>query len=72
MLLEALATPIGDPSLKTARHTTSVPLYSDLAGMDNVYTTVPFSMINPVVMSGNALTGDNTFILQPIIAPGDV
>ena len=28
----------GDPSVKTARHTTSVRLYSDLAGIINVYT----------------------------------
>ena len=61
----------GVPSVKRARHTTTVPLYSDLAGMVSVYTKAPFSSIEPVVMSGNC-TSDDPFTLQPMIACGDV
>ena len=47
----------GDPS-KTARHTTSVPLCSEVAGMVSVFTTMPLSLVEPVVISGNRPTGD--------------
>ena len=62
---------VGDPSVKSARHATSVPLYSDLAGMVSVCTKAPFSLIEPVVMSGNC-TSDDPFTLQPMIPSGDV
>lgn len=45
---------LGDPLKKFARHTTSVPLYSDLTGMDSVFTIVPFSLIEPTVISKTA------------------
>ena len=60
---------LGDPLKKFARHTTSVPdpLYSDLTGMDSVLTIVPFSLIEPTVMSKNCPAGD-PFTLQLINA----
>ena len=48
---------VGDPSRKIARHTTTVPLYCGSAGMVSVYTMLPFSLIEPELMSGNCLTG---------------
>ena len=59
-----------DPLMKTATHSTTVPLYSDLAGMVSVYTRLPFSLIEPAVMSGNCPTGD-PFTLQTMIASVD-
>ena len=42
-----------DPSIKTATHTTSVPLYSGLAVMVRVYTRAPSSSLPvPGVISG--------------------
>ena len=49
---------LGNPSKRFARHTTSVPLYSDLTGMDGVFTVVPFSLIEPTVMSKYCPAGD--------------
>ena len=60
----------GDPSKKSATHTTSVPLYSDMAGMVSVYTRVPVSVIEPVVMSGNCPT-DDPFTVHVTRASGD-
>ena len=62
---------VGDPSVKNARHTTSVILYSDLAGMISKYTLAPFSTLELVVMLGNSPT-DDPFTLQPITASGDM
>ena len=58
---------LGDPLKKFARHTTSVLLYSDLTGMDSVFTIVPFSLTEPTVMSKNCPAGD-PFTLQLINA----
>ena len=43
----------GGASKNVARHTTSVSLYSDLAGMDSVCTIVPFSLTKSVTTPGN-------------------
>ena len=53
----------GDPSSNRATHTTSVPLYSRVAGIVSVFTRVPLSLVEPVVISGNCPTHD-PFILQ--------
>ena len=43
----------GDPPVKRARQTTSVPLYTDMAGMVSVSTNVPsLSLIEPTLTSG--------------------
>ena len=58
------------PSKKSATHTTTVPLYSDLAGMVTTNTglkRVPVSMTELVVMSGKNPTAV-PFTLQPMIA----
>ena len=59
-----------DPLLKTASHTTSVPLYSDLAGMVSMNTLAPFSLTELVVMLGNC-SSDESFTLQPMIVLAD-
>ena len=61
----------GFPSIKCATHITIVPLYFDLVGMVSVYTTLPFSLIEPELMLGNCTT-DEPFTLHPIIASDDV
>ena len=53
---------------KSALQTTSVPLY--LAGMVSVSTRPPFSLIEPVMMSGNCPDKD-PFTLQTIMASSD-
>ena len=63
---------VRDPSMKNAMHSTPVPLYSDLAGKISVYTIVPFSLIEPVVMSGKKSPGNDPFTNQPMIASDDV
>ena len=43
---------VGDPSMKVARQTTSVPLYTGMAGMVRVSTNVPsLSLIESTVTS---------------------
>ena len=56
---------VGDPSVKSATHSTSVPLDSDLAGMVRVDTIAPFSVIALVLMPGNSPVS-NPFTLQPM------
>ena len=42
----------GDPSVKTATQTTSVPLYTGMAGMVRVSTNIPsLSLIEPALIS---------------------
>lgn len=60
-----------DPSSEDAKQTTSVSLYSDLAGMVSVsVTTVPFSLIEPLMMSGKCLK-EVPFTLQLISGSGE-
>ena len=62
---------VGDPSRKTATHITTVPLYSDLAGIVNVYTSIfPLPEVEPVAMSGNCPI-DDPFTVQQMIASSD-
>ena len=63
-------TSVGDPSVKTARHSTTVPLYCGSAGMVSVYTLLPFSLTEPDMMSGNSPNGE-LFTLQVMIASDD-
>ena len=60
----------GDPFTKNASHTISVPLYSDLAGMVMVLTTLPLSLIELITMSVNC-PADEPFTTQRINASVD-
>ena len=62
---------VGLPSIKIAMHTTTVPLYSDLAGMVSVYIIAPFSLTEPDIMSENRPTVE-PFTLHLMIASDDV
>ena len=53
----------GDPSKKTATHSTTVPLYCGSAGMVRVSTMIPLSLTEPDLMSGNCPLGE-PFTLQ--------
>ena len=61
-------TSVGDPSKKTATHTTTVPLYCGSAGMVRVSTIVPLSFTEPDLISGNCSSG-KPFTLQMMEAP---
>ena len=71
IMVAAGVTSVRDPSVKTARHSTTVPLYCGSAGMVSVSTLPPFSMIEPELMSGNSPSGE-PFTLQVMIASDDV
>ena len=60
----------GRDSAMNATHTTFVPLYFGVAGMISVFTRVPLSLAEPVVISGNCPTGDS-FICQLMKASAD-
>ena len=57
----------GDPSMKKATHSTTVPLYCGSAGMVRMSTMVPFSLTEPDLMSGNRPL-DEPFTLQKMSA----
>ena len=64
-------TSVGDPSMKTATHSTTVPLYCGSAGMVRVSTLLPSSLMEPCLMSGNCPIG-NPFTSQVMKALNDV
>ena len=70
-MVAAGVTSVGDPSKKTARHSTSVPSYCGSDGMVSVYTMLPLSLIKPDLMLGNCPT-DEPFNLQVMRASDDV
>ena len=53
----------GDPSMKKATHSTTVPLYCGSAGMVRMSTMVPFSLTEPDLMLRNCPL-DKPFTLQ--------
>ena len=62
---------VGDPSKKTATHSTTVPLYRGSAGMVRVCTLLPLSLTEPDLMSGNCPI-DKLFTLQVMRTSDDV
>ena len=59
------------PSRKTARHTTSVPLYCGSARMVSVCTMLPISLTEPDLMSGKSPDGE-PFTVQRMRTSDDV
>ena len=71
IMVAAGVTSVGDPSKKTATHSTTVPLYCGSAGTVRVCTILPFSLTEPDLMSGKSLVGE-PFTLQKMKALDDV
>ena len=64
-------TSFGDPSKKTATHSTTVPLYCGSDGMVSVCTMLPLSLTEPDLMSGNCPT-DKLFTFQVMRTSNDL
>ena len=59
------------PSKKTAKHTTSVPLYCGSVGTVSVCTILPLSLTEPDLMAGKSLAGE-LFTVQIMRTSDDV
>ena len=70
-MVAAAVLSVGDPSIKIARYSTTVPLYCGSARIVSVYTLLPFSMIEPSLMWGNSPSGE-PFTFQVMIASSKI
>ena len=71
IMVAAGVTSVGDPSKKTAQHSTTVPLYCGSAGTVRVCTILPFSLTEPDLMLGKSLDGE-PFTVQKMVTSDDV